>query len=876
MKKAPQVFWAIGLLCLLLSVGAESFTHSKYRTTKNRLHARGQYVVEFGYDAPIDSSAFLSDLENQVPGIKLLKRYAFTHELFRGVSFEARGLEESKKNELLKAIVDKEYVARVYPNTRSVHPEAEPMGINNQVSPETVRTLLPHNLTQVDRVHEELKLTGKGVLICILDSGIDYNHPALGGGFGQNFKVVTGADRADKKDTPLDDCPLGSKGGSGHGTHVAGIAAGYDASKSFVGVAPDASIGFWKVFSCEGGGDDDGFLQSLTEAYDSKCEVINLSLGQTNQLWSESAQSVVIEKLVEKGIPVVVSASNDGAYGAFSVASPAAAKNALSVASVDNAHYLTRLFEAKSGSNLDQKLGPYSYNPEPSAFDLIPNGQVVLGYNPKDENVCSNQTDYSHVRGNLVLLKLAPGCDPSEQVATVANSGAIGALFAAPDETARTPDVALSAIPVVGISKVAGNDLEAALQKNEAITLHFSRESFAQKLSTGGFVSEFSSIGPNADLDLHPRISGPGGTIFSSLPRYLGAWGMMSGTSMSAPYVTGSVALFIQSWKAKNQQVNPQFIFEHFQNYAAIGNAGPLHKDLIDNPIRQGAGLVQVYDAIQETVHISPAQISFNDTASVQEYKVHTLNITNFGTERASYRLRNKIATAIKPYTISKGSLTMTRPADYFAKSDANVTFMPSDLTIEPGQTQQVTVRVDIPLNQVNSTEHLIYGGYVQFESQQGNRKGMSVPYFGIWGKQRDLPLLSQNETAIISMQEKMAYAKNETYAMSLKNPLTYPAVLAYLYTPSAKVTWDLLDEHMQVLGRFKESIYVDRTLTDDTLAIANFTGNYTVETGGQPESRNAAVGQYKFKVSALKLFGNPQDVNDWETWVSGPVQVQL
>src|SRR5881628_649832 len=61
-------------------------------------------------------------------------------------------------------------------------------------------------------------VTGAGTSIAIIDTGVDYNHPALGGGFGPGHKVVAGYDFVDNDTDPMDT--------DGHGTGVAGLAAG--------------------------------------------------------------------------------------------------------------------------------------------------------------------------------------------------------------------------------------------------------------------------------------------------------------------------------------------------------------------------------------------------------------------------------------------------------------------------------------------------------------------------------------------------------------------------------------------------------------------------------------------------------------------------
>ena len=78
--------------------------------------------------------------------------------------------------------------------------------------------------------------TGKNVKVAIVDTGIDYTHPDLGGCFGKACKVQIGYDFVNNDEDPMDD--------NGHGTHVAATAAGNGVLK---GVAPDAIIYSYKV-----------------------------------------------------------------------------------------------------------------------------------------------------------------------------------------------------------------------------------------------------------------------------------------------------------------------------------------------------------------------------------------------------------------------------------------------------------------------------------------------------------------------------------------------------------------------------------------------------------------------------------------------------
>src|SRR5437660_86876 len=80
-----------------------------------------------------------------------------------------------------------------------------------------------------DAVLSSYPYRGTGYSVAILDTGIDYNHPDLGGGFGTGHRVVAGWDFVNNDADPMDD--------NGHGTHLAGIIGG--SNPSAPGIAPD-------------------------------------------------------------------------------------------------------------------------------------------------------------------------------------------------------------------------------------------------------------------------------------------------------------------------------------------------------------------------------------------------------------------------------------------------------------------------------------------------------------------------------------------------------------------------------------------------------------------------------------------------------------
>src|SRR3989338_7120208 len=126
-----------------------------------------------------------------------------------------------------------------------------------------------------------MNITGKGETACVIDSGIDYTHPDLGGCTNDTFlagncsKVIAGHDFKNNDTNPIDD--------QGHGTHVAGIIA--STNETYRGVAPDATLVAIKVCDNTTGGncaDEDiinGIDWCINNASKYNISVISMSLG---------------------------------------------------------------------------------------------------------------------------------------------------------------------------------------------------------------------------------------------------------------------------------------------------------------------------------------------------------------------------------------------------------------------------------------------------------------------------------------------------------------------------------------------------------------------------------------------------------------------
>ena len=196
---------------------------------------------------------------------------------------------------------------------------------------------------------------GDSIDIGIIDTGIDYFHEALGGAAFPNSKVVGGYDFVHNDNDPLDD--------NGHGTHVAGIAAGKGPGPTNLrGVAYEARLWAFKVLDAFGHGSTSQVLAGIDRALDpdsnpatpTPIKVLNLSLGGTGN--ANDPLSRAIDNAVTDGVVCAVAAGNSGPR-VYTINSPGCARKALTVGACSNTDVIA-LFSSRGPSDVIYGIKP--------------------------------------------------------------------------------------------------------------------------------------------------------------------------------------------------------------------------------------------------------------------------------------------------------------------------------------------------------------------------------------------------------------------------------------------------------------------------------------------------------------------------------------
>jgi subtilisin family serine protease len=249
------------------------------------------------------------------------------------------------------------------------------------------------NITLINapKVWTSLGSRGAGVTVAIIDTGIDYRHPALGSGFGPGFKVKGGWDFVNNDADPLDD--------HGHGTHVAGIMAGQ--SDVITGVAPDVSLIAYKVLGSTGSGSESNVIAAIERAADPNqdgntadhVDVANLSLGGSGN--PDDPGSVAIDNATAAGVTFAIAAGNSGS-SFHTISSPGTSRSAITVGASDLGDAITT-FSSRGPNMKNMAVKP----------DVVAPGLSILSSYLGNSYATLSGTSMAtpHVAGAAALLK---------------------------------------------------------------------------------------------------------------------------------------------------------------------------------------------------------------------------------------------------------------------------------------------------------------------------------------------------------------------------------------------------------------------------------------------------------------------------------------
>jgi subtilisin family serine protease len=712
-------------------------------------------------------------------------------------------------------------------------------------------------MTGADVAQSELGLTGKGVKVAVMDTGLDLEHPdfaPIASRVVAQWDFVGDAFNADPASAAYDPTPVPDPVAddcAGHGTHVAGIIG---ANGAVVGVAPEVSFGIYRVFGCEGSTTSDIMLQAMERALADGMQVLNMSIGSSFQ-WPQYPTARAADRLVNKGMVVVASIGNSGANGLWSAGAPGVGEKVIGVASYDNTHIVLPTFTVSPDGTVigytNATAAPVA--PTSGTAELARTGTVR-----STADACTALAPGS-LAGKVALIRRGT-CSFYAKAFNAQSAGAVGVVLynnaaGRVSPTVAPPTAADPAItiPVVAVSNTEGALIDGRLASG-AVTLTWTDQLGSFPNPTGGLISSFSSYGLSPDLALKPDLGAPGGFIRSTYPLELGGYASLSGTSMSSPHVAGATALLLQA----RPSTPSQSVRALFQNSAVpkpwFGNPG---LGFLDNVQRQGAGMVRVDASILSTALVTPSKLSLGESEAGP--RTVTLTVKNTGIAPASYTLSNvpALATGPKTYTPS------------FFNAPATASFSAPTVDVPPGGAATVDVTITAPPS-AQLADRGMYGGYVVLTPADGG-PALRVPYAGVKGDYQSIVALAPTANGfpwLVSLGAE-GYVKQPAGATYTLADGDVPYVLVHVEHGVRRLRMEVFDA---ATGRAWHRILDEEYLGRNATA----TGFYTIGWDGLTANGGKVVtvpnGTYVIRLSALKALGDAANPAHWETWTSPPV----
>ncbi|KAI9337125.1 peptidase S8/S53 domain-containing protein [Zopfochytrium polystomum] len=611
-------------------------------------------------------------------------------------------------------------------------------------------------------------------------------------GFGPGYKVAFGYDlvgdifdgtaaRLKPDADPIDNCSTAA-----HGSHVSGIVAG-DASSitdpewappvPWTGVAPGATLGAYRVFGCTGATAFDVISNAIYMAAADGADVINMSLG-VGPSFSDYIASVAVERVSAAGVIVVTSNGNDNEGGYWAASSPANAEHGFGVAAFDSPTVLQfRGFLDDAPISFSPATANHSFG-FPRSFDqtsLVVNNDSAIALNaPNDGCVAGNiRNATSKGLGLILYYNALPSCGTTKQCSNAFSRGYSYCLVVFPPGVDSTVGIVGNLqIPSASFDFATGSRIFNYTVSGQKFNLTVTNTSVQIDSPTAGTVAFYSSGGLTPDLLLKPDIGGVGNRVLSAispqarkLNLFDSNYAVKSGTSMSAPYVAGAIALLLE---AKGKQ-SFEAVKTRLMNTARPVNIS--QSTLVDAPARQGAGLVQIYDAVTSNTTVTPPSLSLNDTVRMHQH--YTLTIANDFDTDVDYTV-SSIGAAMVNW-MNKGDdmvqINSNYTADYAKVTFDGDTQTTKTITIKAHSNRTINAHFTPPAN-ADPSLLPIYNGYISVTNPRSSAV-VTVPYAGVAGDWTTRAVFAQRSPTLVANLYRLAGPQSYTYGTPLPTPPT-------------------------------------------------------------------------------------------------------
>ena len=650
----------------------------------------------------------------------------------------------------------------------------------------------------------ETGFTGEGMLIAILDTGVDMDHqifskapanPALtqdavkdllskydfqaegivkGLSVSSVYKSAKFPFQFDYGDKDTDGAP-GTEGS--HGTHVASTAAGCTGINADVqGVAPDAQIANMNVFKSSGGASYADILSALEDCMLLGVDVANLSLGsdagyidyENPDEFTESLLNV-FKRAGESGMSLAVAAGNaySAAYGdAFGnkalasnpdyglISEPSTYGESMSVAAVSNSKVKSPYITVGGRDFAYQDSGTISTDENAKIFrELAKKGElkyaVVPGYGTED--------DYEgiDVSGKVALVQRGGGMYYEQKERNAYAQGAIAMLVYNNVPGMLYMSITDWKMPCAFISQEAGEYLKA--QENKVLTVGAADKLVASP--TYG-MADFSSWGATTELTLKPEITAPGAGIYAAVPG--NAYESMDGTSMASPHAAGAMAIVQQALKARGMTDTTQR--KHMVDTLLMSTASIIYDSNGQpySPRKQGAGLININDAVKTEGYLTVdgmirPKLELGDDPAEKGVYTMTFKVHNTGKDTLYYDIQPIVLTdGTTTYTNSDNEAFLTSSETAVALSHTFTTNCKDHrVAVSAGGEQEVTVIVTLT-NAKEELKNFENGAYVegfvtlkQVAADGGKLEDaidLGIPYLAFYGDWTKAPIIDSTD----------------------------------------------------------------------------------------------------------------------------------